>query len=350
MTRRLAARRQLARPSAGVLAILLAGCAMTQAHQAAAQDAPSAIPAAPADSTIPAIATTPPISPGDAGWLKDLTDWRAARERLVDAPDGWLSLVGMAWLKSGPNSVGAAEDNQIRVRDKVPDHIAVLTVAGNSPKAMTVQLQAPKGGFPPDLMIDGKPAAEGPLAVDSDSPPMITWHGLTIVALNRGGRYLLSIKDADSPLRTNFHELHWYPPDPRFRVSAAWTPYNPPRMVKIPTVLGNTLDFPSPGLAEFVLDGQPINLEPVTEPGHEGTLFFILTDVTSQITTYKTARYLHTGLPDHGVDHPGQLTLDFNKLENPPCAYTTYASCPLPPDQNQLPVAIEAGERLYTPR
>jgi len=89
-------------------------------------------------------------------------------------------------------------------------------------------------------------------------------------------------------------------------------------MVKIPTVLGNTLDFPSPGFAEFVLDGQPINLEPVTEPGHEGTLFFILTDVTSQITTYKTARYLHTGLPDHGVDHPGQLTLDFNKLENPP--------------------------------
>jgi uncharacterized protein len=341
MTRRLTAL------SAGVLAFLLANSGLTPMRHAAAQSAPSTTPTTPVLSTdLPTAAA----SPADTEWLKELADWRAARERLVDAPDGWLSLVGMVWLNPGANSVGASEDNQIRVPDKVPDHIGVLTVGGTSPNSMTVLLQAPKGGFPSGLMVDGKPATEGPLAVDSDSPPMITWHGLTIVALSRGGRYLLSIKDADSPLRTKFHGLHWYPPDPRFRVSAAWTPYNPPRMVKIPTVLGNTLDFPSPGFAEFVLDGQPINLEPVIEPGHEGTLFFILTDVTSQITTYKTARYLHTGPPDQGFAEPGQLTLDFNKLENPPCAYTTYASCPLPPDQNQLPVAIEAGERLYTPR
>jgi uncharacterized protein len=338
--------RRLAGLSTGVIALLLANSGLTQAPQAA-QSAPSTTPTTSGPSTgLPAAAATP----ADPKWLKELADWRAARERLVDAPDGWLSLVGMTWLNPGANSVGAADDNQIRVTDKVPDHIGVLTVSGKSPGAATVLLQAPKGGFPAGLMVDGKPATEGPLAVDSDSPPLITWHGLTMVALSRGGRYLLSIKDADSSLRTNFHGLRWYPPDPRFRVTAAWTPYNPPRMVKIPTVLGNTLDFPSPGFVEFVLDGQPINLEPVTEPGHEDTLFFILTDVTSQITTYKTARYLHTGPPDHGFAQPGQLTLDFNRLENPPCAYTTYASCPLPPDQNQLPVAIEAGERLYTPR
>jgi uncharacterized protein (DUF1684 family) len=329
--------RRFAGLSVGVLASLVAICVLMQPPQAAAQTTPTA---SGPSTALPTLAA----SPADRKWLNELADWRAARERLVDAPDGWLSLVGMTWLNPGANSVGAAEDNQIRIHDKVPDHIGVLTVGSN------VLLQAPKGGFPPGLMVDGKPATEGPLAVDGDSPPVITWHGLTIVALSRGGRYLLSIKDADSPLRTGFHGLNWYPPDPRFRVTAAWTPYNPPRMVKIPTVLGNTLDFPSPGFAEFVLDGQPINLEPVTEPGHEDTLFFILTDVTSQITTYKTARYLHTGPPDHGFAQPGQLTLDFNKLENPPCAYTTYASCPLPPDQNQLPVAIEAGERLYTPR
>jgi len=356
MKRSLAVKRQFAALSMGVLTILIASGLAMQAPRAAAQDAPAATP--PAVTTPPAASTdaTPapdltaiPVAPADPKWLKDLADWRAARERMVDAADGWLSLVGMNWLNPGPNSIGAAADNTFRVHDKVPDHIAIITIGAKDAKGPAVQLVTPKDGFPSDLMVDNKPAVEGPLAVDSDSPPVITWRGLTMVALNRGGLYLLSLKDANSTLRTNFHGLHWYPPDPRFRVTASWTPYTPTRMVKIPTILGNTLDFPSPGFVEFVLDGTPINLEPVTEPGAEGTLFFIMTDVTSQITTYKTARYLHTGLPDHGLDQPGQLVLDFNRLENPPCAYTTYASCPLPPDQNQLSVAVEAGERLYTP-
>lgn len=83
------------------------------------------------------------------------------------------------------------------------------------------------------------------------------------------------------------------------------------------------------------------------EAGEAGTLFFILRDTTSQTTTYGAARFLHTGLPDHGLGQPGELTLDFNRLENPPCAYTPYATCPLPPEQNQLPVALEAGEERY---
>ena len=328
----------------GCFAILVAGCALLLAAPAIAQDIPSS--AATADTP----ATSQAATPSDSKWLQDLADWRTARERTIDAPDGWLSLIDMEWLKPGANSFGAAADNQIKIHDKVPDHIGVITIGAPAPNSMPVQLHAPAGGFPPDVRIDNRPAVEGSLAVDSDSPPVLTWHGLTAVVLARGGRYLLSVKDADSPVRTGFHGLNWYAPDPKYRVIATWTPYTPPRMVKIPTVLGNTLDFPSPGFVEFVLDDQPMNLEPVTEPGTNGTLFFILTDVTSQITTYKTARYLHTGLPDHGLDQPGMLTLDFNKLENPPCAYTTYASCPLPPDQNQLPVAIEAGERLYTPR
>ena len=350
MKRSLAVKRQFAALSMGVLTILIASGLAMQAPRAAAQDAPAATPpAASTDATPAPDLTAIPVAPADPKWLKDLADWRAARERMVDAADGWLSLVGMNWLNPGPNSIGAAADNTFRVHDKVPDHIAIITIGAKDAKGPAVQLVTPKDGFPSDLMVDNKPAVEGPLAVDSDSPPVITWRGLTMVALNRGGRYLLSLKDANSTLRTNFHGLHWYPPDPRFRVTASWTPYTPTRMVKIPTILGNTLDFPSPGFVEFVLDGTPINLEPVTEPGAEGTLFFIMTDVTSQITTYKTARYLHTGLPDHGLDQPGQLVLDFNRLENPPCAYTTYASCPLPPDQNQLSVAVEAGERLYTP-
>jgi uncharacterized protein (DUF1684 family) len=100
-------------------------------------------------------------------------------------------------------------------------------------------------------------------------------------------------------------------------------------------------------VAEFTLGGQTLTLEPVIEGGESNTLFFILRDPTSTTTTYQAARYLHTGLPDHGLSQPGQLVLDFNRLENPPCAYTVYATCPLPPEQNRLPVALEAGERRY---
>jgi hypothetical protein len=97
----------------------------------------------------------------------------------------------------------------------------------------------------------------------------------------------------------------------------------------------------------FLLNGVIVHLEPVIEDPARNTLFFILRDSTSESTTYPGGRFLHTGLPDHGLDKPGSLILDFNRLENPPCAYTVYATCPLPPDMNKLPVAVEAGERLY---
>lgn len=279
---------------------------------------------------------------GDAQWHKELAAWRTEREQEISAPDGWLTLVGLEWLKPGANSIGAAKDNKIRVRAQVPDHLGILTVSGK-----TLQLLAPAGGFPPDLAIDGASAREGMIATDDSRPSTIAWHGLNMVVLHRGDRYALRIKDAGSPTRAAFHGLNWYPPDPHFRVIAQWIPFFPPQVEKIPIVTGTTLDMPAPGVAQFTIDGNTLRLEPVMEPGEEGTLFFILSDATSRITTYATARYLHTGLPDHGLNEPGFLTLDFNRLENPPCAYTTYATCPLPPAQNQLSVALQAGEEVY---
>jgi uncharacterized protein (DUF1684 family) len=124
-------------------------------------------------------------------------------------------------------------------------------------------------------------------------------------------------------------------------------PFKPPLVEEIPTVIGTTLKLPAPGLAMFLLDGKILHLEPVLEDPSAKTLFFILRDETSTTTTYGGGRFLHTGLPDHGLDQPGSLTLDFNRLENPPCAYTVYATCPLPPVQNRLTVALQAGERRY---
>jgi hypothetical protein len=277
-----------------------------------------------------------------AQWRQELSAWRARQEREVAAPDGWLTLVGLEWLKPGINPVGAAADNHIQIHGQAPDHLGLVTVSKK-----TVQLLAPSGGFAPELQIDGKPAREGLLSTSGAKPSIISWHGLTLVVLERGDRYALRIKDANSPTRTGFHGLNWYAPDPRFLVTAKWIPFTPPHIEQIPTVIGTMLELPAPGVAEFTLEGQALSLEPVIEPGEKDVLFFILRDETSKTTTYQAARFLHTGLPDHGLGQPGLLTLDFNRLENPPCAYTPYATCPLPPEQNRLPVALEAGEQRY---
>jgi hypothetical protein len=303
-------------------------------------------------TTRPAAASADP----DAAWEQDLAAWRAARELGIAAPTSWLTLVGMEWLKPGINTIGTADGNTIRPLANAPEHIGMLTVNGK-----TVQLLAPAGGFPADLQVDGAPAREGELETGSTTQPnaanlpiptkapIISWHGLTLAVLARGDRFALRIKDSDAAARTSFHGLNWYPPDPKFLVEAKWIPFTPPRILKIPTVLGTTIDLPSPGVAEFRLGNATLRLEPVLEDPSAQILFFLLRDTTSKTMTYQTARYLHTGLPNHGLDQSGTLILDFNRLENPPCAYSLYATCPLPPEQNRLPVAIEAGEKRYAP-
>jgi uncharacterized protein (DUF1684 family) len=294
------------------------------------------------DATPPT--TTVAATDSDAAWRQDLAAWRAAREQGIAAPTGWLTLIGMEWLKPGVNSFGTAADNSIRIRAVAPDHIGLLTVTGK-----TVQLLAPTGGFPAGLEVDGGPAREGEMGTSPAKPPTITWHGLKITVLARGDRFALSIKDSDAAARTRFQGLNWYAPDAKFLIAAKWIPFTPPRILKIPTVLGTTIDLPSPGIAEFKLGNATVRLQPVLEEPNSQVLFFLLRDATSRTATYATARYLHTGMPDNGLDKPGTLILDFNRLENPPCAYSIYATCPLPPEQNRLWVAIEAGEKRYEP-
>ncbi len=315
--------------------------------------------AAPALAQVAAAAATNSATADDTAWRQELEAWRAQRAREVAAPDGWLTLVGMVWLNPGANTFGAGIDNQILVRAQAPNHMGVLVVSGGpqkgttdadtvtTPGPVTIQLVAPAGGFPPDLTLNGAPAHEGPLVLNDVRPATIGWRGVTMAVLARGDRFALRIQDTNSPERTGFHGLNWYAPDPKYRVTARWIPYDPPRIEKIPTGIETTLDLPAPGIAEFTLNGQTMRLEPVIEDREGKTLFFILRDATNQITTYGDGRFLTTGLPELGLDQPGTLTLDFNRIENPACAYTRYATCPQPPEQNQLPIALEAGEKLY---
>lgn len=283
--------------------------------------------------------------PDTASWQRDLLAWRAQHVAELRKPDGWLSLAGLDWLQFGDNAVGSAADNKIRLPAGGPDHVAVLRLEGE-----TVQLNPPSGGFPPGLLVDGKPARSKVLRADADKDknnPRITVGTINFYVIRRAERFGVRVKDSRSSAIVGFHGLKWYAPDASYRLVARWTPYTPHKTVKMATLIGTAYDARVPGLAEFQLRGKTYRLEPLLEDPEEPKLFFVLRDTTSTSTTYPACRFLYTGFPDHGMDKPGELELDFNRLENPPCAYTPFATCPLPPPQNRLPIALPVGEQRY---
>ena len=286
-------------------------------------------------------ADTPPPS---AAWKADLLAWRAEQAKNLQKPDGWLTLIGLEWLKPGENSIGSAKVNAIVVKAPTPANLGVVKLEGSS-----LQLLPPKGGYPAGLMVDGKgPGDPQPLVSDNPGKPSrISSGSVIITVIHRGDRYALRIKNTQSPERVHFKGLRWFPPNEVYRVTARWTPYNPPRQVPVPTILGTEVLSEVPGVAEFTLEGKTYRLEPILEQPDDKELFFIFRDTTAKTETYGAGRFLYTALPDHGLSQPGEVVLDFNRAENPPCAYTPYATCPLPVPQNRLQVSIPAGQLRY---
>jgi len=278
-------------------------------------------------------------------WTKEELAWQTQHAADLQKPDGWLSLIGLDWLQPGETALGSAADNKIHLPSSAPPYLAVLKLDHGA-----VQLLPPKGGFAAGLKVDGAPAKEQILRVDPDHDkfnPRITYGTLNFYVIRRADRFAVRLKDSKSPSLSEFHGLNWYAPDAAYKVTAKWVPYNPAKKVSLLTLVGTSYDQPVPGYAEFTLKGTTYRLEPVLEDPQSSRLFFILKDPTSADTTYPACRFLYTPLPDHGVDREGVLALNFNHLENPPCAYTPYATCPLPPAGNRLPVALPVGEQRY---
>jgi uncharacterized protein (DUF1684 family) len=271
--------------------------------------------------------------------------WRTQHATDLQKPDGWLSLVGLEWLEPGETSIGSAQDNKIHLPSTAPAHIGILQLENNA-----VTLLPPKEGFPSSLQIDGAPAKQLSLRADQDKDKFnshVTIGTINFYVIKRADKFALRIKDAKSPSRLQFHGLKWFELNPEYRVRAKWTPYVPAKSVSLVTLVGTKYAEPVPGFAEFTLQGKTFRLEPVLEDPNDPKLFFILRDTTSTETTYPACRFLYTTFPNHGVDQLGELLLDFNHLENPPCAYTPYATCPLPPAGNRLPIALPVGEQRY---
>lgn len=289
-------------------------------------------PAAASTVTTPATETAAPVS-----HQEEIRTWQTRRAERLKAEDGWLSLVGLFWLQEGENRFGSDRTkNRVIFPAKAPAEAGTLAM-----KSGRVTLH-PKAS----LTIDGKPVTQ-PVELRDDSDPtqkptIVQLGSMRFQIIKRGDRYGVRIKDPESETRTHFAGLEYYPIDPRWRVEATFEPYNPPKKIPITDVTGMTSDNISPGALVFTVDGQTQRIDPILEDGSD-ELFLIIKDATSRDTTYPAGRYLYS--PKPGPD--GKVIVDFNKAYNPPCAFTDFATCPLPPKQNVLPIRIEAGEKKY---
>jgi len=273
----------------------------------------------------------------DEAYKAEVRKWREERETRLKADGGWLTLAGLFWLKEGPNRFGTDPAGDIVLPEgSAPAKAGVFDLKGDQ---VTVTLLAGASG-----RIGPKPLA-GPTAMRPDTSgasDVLELGSLSLNVIERGGKLGIRLKDKNSPIRKGFTGLKWFEIDEAYRVEARWNSYPQPKPVKVPNVLGQSEAMPSPGYAEFTINGKPVRLDGVLEDPHAEQLFFILRDQTSGKETYGAGRFLYSDLPKGG-----KVVLDFNRAYNPPCAFTPYATCPLPPPQNWMPVRVEAGEMAY---
>ena len=256
--------------------------------------------------------------------------WRKEAETKLKADDGWLTVAGLFWLKEGANRFGSAADNDVVLPSAASAHAGVFTMK-NRKVSVTAGAQA---------VLRGKAVPAG-LVLTSDSQAqedVIELGTLRLFVIDRGEKTGIRMRDMNSQFRREFTHRRWYPVSAAHRVVARFEA-KPERTVRIPNVVDTYDEYKTNGDVVFRLGGQEHRLETVLSSGQ---LFLIFKDKTAAKTTYGAGRFLYADLPKDG-----KVVLDFNKAYNPPCAFTPYATCPLPPKHNQLAVAVEAGELNY---
>ena len=268
-----------------------------------------------------------------------IEQWQAGRVERLTAPDGWLSLIGLEWLKEGANRVGSAADNDI-VLSAGPAHLGVVTLAHDG--SMRIALDKDSGAT-----IDGKAVTEAALVDDlhagaDAAPTRVSFGTASFYVIDRDGRKGLRVKDTEAPTRKHFVGIDAFPIDPSWRIEATWVPAAPGETLEMGSVIGTIDKYPVPGRLEFTRDGRHFEILPVIEEPGDAQYFVVFADRTSGKETYGAARFLYVDPPKDG-----KVVLDFNKAYNPPCAFTPFATCPLAPPENRLDLRVTAGEKNY---
>ncbi len=269
----------------------------------------------------------------------EIEAWRERRLASLRRDTGWLTLTGLDTLERGRSyALGSAAGSDVRLPDAAPRQLGTITVGHEG----EVELRVAAGA---KVTVDGLPVTTVALfGPHVESPPLVEAGSVNFLVIERGGVLFLRTRDRKHPALQSFTGLEQFPIDPRWRFEARFDPYDPVRQIPIANILGQVSDTPSWGAVVFDYQGETYRIDAVAEPGDE-ELFLIFGDATSGHETYGAGRYLYADAPDA----TGRVVVDFNRAYNPPCAFTPFATCPLPPSQNRLPFRVEAGEKTYPP-
>ena len=277
----------------------------------------------------------PVLSATESKYVREIKDWRAQRNAELKKPDSWLSLAGLFWLKEGENTFGVDASNDIRFPAyKADDFLGALIRTGNK---VTLRIKN-KGAV---TTADGEPVSVLDMQPDIFGDPTIVKHrSLLWFVIIRGQRVGIRLKDVQSHALKEFDSVPSYPIDESWRIQARLEPYNPAKTLKIHDVLGDASERSCPGALVFHYAGKEYRLDPIGD-SESPTYFLIFSDETSGDETYGGGRFLSIDR----VDENRETFIDFNRAVNPPCAFTPYATCPLPPKGNRLPFKVSAGEK-----
>lgn len=267
--------------------------------------------------------------------------WRSQRYAALRRPMSWLSLVGLDWLGDGVNRLGSAHGNEVRL---VAGPAFIGTVDVREGQAFATS--SPAGV----LRADGVPVDALSLVADADAtdelpPTTLEVEALRLRLIRRGAdgeRLAIRSWDTGAAGLRSFDGIAHWPVDGAWQVRAAFDPAPAGATIPVPDVIGDVLPMTTPGTVRFELHGQPCSLVAV-EGGDRGELWLIFADATSGSETYGGGRFLYTEAPASD----GTVLVDFNRAYNPPCVFSPFATCPLPPAGNRLAVRVEAGEREY---
>jgi uncharacterized protein (DUF1684 family) len=265
-----------------------------------------------------------------------VADWRAKRLESLTGATGWLTPIALFWLKDGENSFGRASTQAFSVNDAAlaADTGAFVVTAGR------VRYVAHRSKAMTHL---GKPVASLDLVSDANEKPTELVAGsLHFMLIERAGHLGIRVRDSVSPNRLQFKGLQYFPFRADWHIHARFEPYVPERSIPIVNILGMTQAMTSPGAIVFEREGRSWRLDAILESPGDRELFVMFSDATSGKQTYGAGRFLYVGLPI-----AERIDVDFNEAFNPPCAFTDFATCPLPPQQNRLALGVDAGELKY---
>ncbi|WP_064748117.1 DUF1684 domain-containing protein [Lysobacter antibioticus] len=270
---------------------------------------------------------------------RDQQLWREQRKTELLKPDGWASLVGLHPIEPGSHYLGSDPDNGIRL-GVGPAHFGLISLNNGRLRfvpergaPLTFNDQPIKGAV--TLLADDYPA--GPTRIGFDEGK----GGLTVI--KRGERYFLRVRHSQAPTLTGFKGIDYWAPQQDWKLNAKFVAHPAGKTIDIANIIGTIEPTPNPGAIEFQRDGRSFRLEALDQGGEQ--LLLVFADRTSGHTSYSAGRFLEVARPNL----QGGVVIDFNKAYNPPCAFTAYATCPLPPQENRLDLEIPAGEKTYKP-